>query len=155
MLAGFIPSFGRKVSDELTPLPTIHARMTTTCTFLIHRALGTYYFSVTLLNLTVMFELPPGGRLMPLEATFPDSTQTLRSYSSSPKSDIRRALAIHGFQTTVEADPCFSTRILRLRRGSKIATVPVEFGYMRSTSPAMRSVSLVSVFSTNPATVSI
>src|ERR1019366_5485870 len=60
------------------------------------------YFSVSLLNLTVRVELPPGGRLMLLEATLPDSTQTIRSYSSSPKSGICRALAIHGFHTTVD-----------------------------------------------------
>src|ERR1035437_6453518 len=86
------------------------------------------YLSVSLLNLTVRVALPPAGRLMLLEATFPDSTQIIRSNSSSPKSGIRRALAIQGFQTTVEADPCFSTSILRLRRGSKIVTAPVEFG---------------------------
>src|SRR5450759_4485730 len=88
---------------------------------------GASYFTVSLLNFTVRLELPPGGRLMLLEATLPDSTQIIRSYSSSPKSDICCALAIHGFQTTVEADPCFSTMILRPRRGSRISTVPVVF----------------------------
>ena len=46
-------------------------------------------------------------------ATLPASTQTICLYSSSPKSDICFALAAHGFQTTVEAEPVFSTRILR------------------------------------------
>jgi hypothetical protein len=60
----------------------------------------------------------PGARLILFCATLPASTQTIYLYSSSPKSDICLALSAHGFQTTVEAEPIFSTRILRWRRES-------------------------------------
>ena len=69
------------------------------------QAWNTSHLSVSVLSLTASVELAPGGRLMLLDATLPDSTQTIRSYSSSPKSGICRDLAIHGFQTTVEAEP--------------------------------------------------
>jgi uncharacterized protein YfaS (alpha-2-macroglobulin family) len=61
----------------------------------------------------------------PLAATLPDSTQIICRYSSLPKSGICCALAVQGFQTTVEAEPAFSMRILRRRLVSRISTGPL------------------------------
>src|SRR3989441_7342982 len=63
----------------------------------------------------LMIRRPPRSTLFPYTTLFrsPDSTQTIRSYSSLPKSGICWALAIHGFQTTVESEACFSIRIFR------------------------------------------
>src|ERR1051325_1976580 len=67
------------------------------------------YLNGSLLSFTVRVEVWPGGSLIWLEATLPDSTHTMRSYSSLPKSGICCALAVQGFHTTVEAEPFFST----------------------------------------------
>ena len=53
--------------------------------------------------------LSPCLRIRKSFAAFAASTQTMPWYSSSPKSGIRRDLAIHGFQITVESDPAFET----------------------------------------------
>src|SRR5262245_23773819 len=66
-----------------------------------------------------------GGSLISFEATFPDSMQTILVYSSLPKSGICCDLLTQGFQTTVEAEPCFSMMIFRPNLGSNNSTGPV------------------------------
>jgi hypothetical protein len=46
-------------------------------------------------------------------------------HSSSPKSGIARALAVHGFQTTVLAEPDLAITMRRLQPGSSAVTVAV------------------------------
>ena len=65
----------------------------------------------------------PGGSTILFSATFPDSTQTMRKYSSSPKSTIALAFAIHGFHTTVAFEPLFEITIRRFMVGSSTAQV--------------------------------
>ena len=82
------------------------------------------YFSLELLSLTFNLAVCPCASLILFAATLPDSTQIICLYSSSPKSCIALAFAIHGFHTTVEAEPSCSTRIVRRNDVSRISTVP-------------------------------
>src|ERR1700677_1150591 len=73
-------------------------------------------------NSTVMVSLFPGPIVSLFLPTFPDSTQTIFKYSSSPKSAMALDLAIQGFHTTVAFEPSFFTRITRPRVLSRIST---------------------------------
>ena len=55
---------------------------------------------------------------------FAVSTQTIPVHSSSPKSGIAFAFAIHGFHTTVVGEPDLATTMRRRQPGSSIVTVP-------------------------------
>ena len=94
-----------------------------------------------------MIELRADASDIRLRATFPDSTQIICLYSSSPKSDIWCALAIHGFHTTVEFEPVFSTRIRRFSDVSTISTGPVVSRKVRSTTDYTSIWSAESTFS--------
>jgi hypothetical protein len=66
------------------------------------------------------------------------STHTIWVHSSSPKSPIAAALAIHGFQTTAFAEPCAVTTSVRPPAWSATAIVP-GWVYTRSVSAVIRS----------------
>src|SRR6185503_14324785 len=71
-----------------------------------------------LLITTFRTAVSPGGRLIRFLPTLPDSTQSMRRNSSVPKSGISWDFALHGFQITVDSDPLFSMRTIRLKVGS-------------------------------------
>src|ERR1035438_8603546 len=83
------------------------------------------HFNGGLLNFTFNAELFPDASVIWFCPTLPASTQTIPRNSSSPKSAIALALAIQGLQTTVEAEPPFSTRMIRRNFASWISTAPV------------------------------
>ena len=66
------------------------------------------------------------------------STHSIRRHSSLPKSVIAAAFATQGFQTTVVADPPFSTRIRRLADASSIAQAARVPSKTRSVSLVIR-----------------
>jgi len=66
-----------------------------------------------LLRRTFRTEERPEARTVRFLPTLPDSTQSMRLNSSLPKSGICCDLANHGFQTTVDKEFSFSTRIFR------------------------------------------
>src|SRR6185436_14505759 len=66
----------------------------------------------------------PGSSRIAPAPTFAVSMQTIPGHSSSPKSAIARALAIQGFQTTVESEFSFSTVRVLPRTGSWTVHVP-------------------------------
>ena len=75
--------------------------------------------------LAVIACCPLGGSVIALSATLAVSTQSMPGHSSSPKSAIALALAIQGFQTTVEREPIFSTTVRRFKTGSWMTTLAV------------------------------
>src|SRR5215204_798038 len=85
------------------------------------KAAGVIY-NAKLLSRTFNTDDRPGASTVLFLPTFPDSTQTIRLYSSFPKSGIGCALADHGFHTTVDKELSFSMRILRPSFGSTIST---------------------------------
>ena len=74
---------------------------------------------------TVMRWRSPGASGTVATPTFAVSTHSIPRHSSSPKSCMARALAIHGFQTTVERELSLLTTMRRCRPGSSIEQVAI------------------------------
>src|SRR5438046_10700695 len=91
-----------------------------------HNRHGSFTFAYKEATLSTTFNTDdrPGGSTTLFFATFPDSTQSICLYSSLPKSGICCALALHGFHTTVEAEPDFSMRTFRRSFSSRISIGP-------------------------------
>src|SRR5260221_4100596 len=81
------------------------------------------HFSGALFSVTHKAEVIPGASEILFCFTLPDSTQTICLCSAGSKSS-GSFCVVHGFQTTVEFEPAFSTRIVRFRFSSRISTMP-------------------------------
>src|ERR1017187_2704803 len=79
-----------------------------------------------LLNTTFNAVATPGASVILFCSTLPDSTQTICRCSAGSKSGM--SCVVHGFQTTVDAELLFSTRIVRRNFASRISTVPGASG---------------------------